>query len=308
MKEIEEASKILEVDGYKLTISKPQKVYWPREGFTKMDLLNYYEEMSGYLLPHLLNRPLSLHYFPRGIEDFSFYKRNFDDEKPQINLFTTETYTEKSQDKRIEILVIKSAAGIIYFASKGGIEFHTWSAKVPNYEYPDIAIFDLDINNISNFPTVLKVAQLLNSYLNSINIHSFAKTSGGTGLHVYVPIVPQYSYETIRSWIQTISMKLGLKYPNLITFPKDGSKTHVSDKVSIDHMQNVISRNTIAPYSVRAYSKAPVSTPLTWKEVEAGDFLPEDFNIKTVPERVGKIGDLFLDVLKHKQVLPATTL
>ena len=304
MKEIEELSEVWDIDGNELKISKPNKLYWPKEGYTKLDLLKYYRTMAPLLLPYLKDRPVTMHFFPRGIEDFSFYKRNFSDEKKEHNLFKTEAYTEKSQDKVIEVLMINSTFGIIYFAAKGGIEFHLWSAKFPKYERPDLAIFDLDVRNVSNFKNVLKVAGYLNKLLVSNNIKAYPKTSGGTGMHVYVPIVPEYSYETTRAWVQSISVKLADKYPNLITISRDGNKTHTSNKVNIDHMQNVTSRNTVAPYSVRAYPKAPVSTPLTWDEVKKGGFVPSDFNIKNIPKRVEKLGDLFAEVLKHKETLP----
>jgi bifunctional non-homologous end joining protein LigD len=303
MKEVEELSEVWDIHGYELKVSKPNKLYWPKEGYTKLDLLNYYRTMAPILLPYLKDRPVTMHFFPRGIEDFSFYKRNFDDKKPDHHLFKTKAYTEKSQDKVIQVLLIDSTAGILYFAAKGGIEFHLWSAKAPKYEQPDLAIFDLDVGDASNFKNVLKVAGYLNKLLISNNIKAYPKTSGGTGLHVYVPIVPEYSYETIRAWVQSIAVKLAGKYPNLITISRDGNKTHNSDKVNIDHMQNVISRNTVAPYSVRAYPKAPVSTPLTWDEVKKGGFVPSDFTIKNIPERVEKLGDLFAEVLKHKEIL-----
>jgi bifunctional non-homologous end joining protein LigD len=294
---------IWNIGGYELQITHPNKVYWPKEGYTKLDILQYYMDMSPTLLPYFKDRPVTIHYFPKGIEEFSFYKRNFEDEEEDENLFHTISYEEISQDKTIRVPLIDTAAGLLFFASKGGIEFHLWSSKVPNYSYPDIAIFDFDVNENVVFGKVLQAASYLNELLNSMGLKSYPKTTGGSGLHVYLPIIPEYSFKEVREWVKSISDTLAKKYPDLITTQRKSGKTHISDKVTVDYLQNVISRNTAAPYTVRAYPNAPISTPLTWKEVKKGGFLPKDFNIKTIPKRVEKLGDLFSEVLKNKQTL-----
>jgi bifunctional non-homologous end joining protein LigD len=303
MSKIEEKPIIWNVGEYKLQITHPNKIYWPKEGYTKLDILQYYMDMAPILLPYFKERPVTIHYFPKGIEEFSFYKRNFEDEEEDENLFHTISYEEISQDKTIRVPLIDTAAGLLFFASKGGIEFHLWSSKVPNYSYPDIAIFDFDVNENVAFEKVLQAASYLNEFLNSMGLKSYPKTTGGSGLHVYLPIVPEYSFKEVREWVKSISDTLAKKYPDLITTQRKSRKTHISDKVTVDYLQNVISRNTAAPYTVRAYPNAPVSTPLTWKEVKKGGFRPKDFNIKTIPKRVEKLGDLFSEVLKNKQTL-----
>ncbi|VAW41131.1 ATP-dependent DNA ligase clustered with Ku protein, LigD [hydrothermal vent metagenome] len=291
---------IWNIDGYELLISHPQKLYWPKERYTKIDVLNYYRTISTTILPYFKDRPVTLHYFPRGIEGFSFYKRNFENE----SLIRTASYKEVSQDKTIQVPLIDSSSGLLWLASRGGIEFHLWSSKMPNYTHPDIAIFDLDISKDTDFNDVLKAGWYLHELLNSIKIKSYPKTSGGTGLHVYVPIVAKYSFELVRNWVKSIGNKLANCYPEIISTKKDKGATHKSDKVIIDCLQNVISRNTAAPYTVRAYSSAPISTPLSWDEVKKGGFTPKSFTIKNVPDRVAKLGDLFSEVLTNKQQLP----
>lgn len=308
MEETREAGKTWNINGFELTITKPNKLYWPEVAYTKLDLLNYYKAMAPVLLPYFKNRPATIKFFPEGIEGLSYYKRNFDDEIKDRRLFTTVPYSEKSQVKIIQVPIISSTAGILWFASKGGIEFHLWSSKVPKFEFPDIAIFDLDVRDLSHFKNVLKVASYLCDALSEINLKSYAKTSGGMGIHVYVPIVPHYSFEIIRAWVKSIGDELADKYPDLITTKTKSRKTHDSKKVTIDYVQNVISRNTVAPYSVRAYKKAPVSTPLSWDEIRAGGFLPTDFTIENVPKRVEKKGDIFAEVLNHKEILPILNL
>ena len=156
-----EKTVVWNVDGYDLEISNPQKLYWPKDGFTKMDILNYYKNMSAILLPYFKNRPTTLHYFPRGIEGFSFYKRDFEDVDEKGKLFRTAFYKEISQDKTIQVPLIDSAAGLLWFVSNGGIEFHLWSSKMPNYKNPDIAIFDLDASKEIGFENILKASWYL---------------------------------------------------------------------------------------------------------------------------------------------------
>lgn len=304
MSKIEEKPITWNIEGYDLKITHPNKVYWPNQGYTKLDLLQYYKDIAPVLLPYLKNRPVTLHFFPKGIEEFSFYKRNFEDVEEDENLFHTCSYEEISQDKTIRVLLIDRVSGLLYFASRGGIEFHLWSSKMPDYTYPDIAVFDFDINETVPIENVLQAATYLNEFLKSKGLKSFVKTSGGYGLHVYLPIIPEYTFKEVKVWVKSVCDKLAKKYPNLITTQRKGRKTHISDKVTIDYLQNVISRNTAAPYTVRAYDNAPVSTPLTWREVKKGGFVPKDFNIKNVVSRVKKKGDLFAEVLSGKQRLP----
>jgi bifunctional non-homologous end joining protein LigD len=270
---------------------------------TKIDLLQYYKAVSSVMLPYFKRRPVTLHYYPRGVDnELQFYKRNIT--KVPNDSVTLVSYQEKSQDKTISLPIISSKAGLLYFASKGVVEFHLWNAKYPHFNQPDFAVFDLDIDNLNNFNLVLDVALILKEYLSKKALICFCKTTGGTGLHVYVPIINKYSNKQVRLWVKSVGDELSKKYPNKITIKSVGGKTHASNKVNIDYMQNTISRTMVAPYSVRGYKKAPVSTPLLWTEVENGNFLPENFNMNTIPQRIIKMGDIFKDVLKLKQNLP----
>ena len=291
------------IDEYKLTINYPNKIYWPENNITKIQLLEYYKQMAHTMLPYFNNRPITLHYFPKGIEnDLQFYKRNITNVPTDIIKLVE--YDEKSQDKVINIPIVESVAGLLYFASKGVIEFHLWNATYPHLNNPDIAVFDLDIDTKNNFNSALEVALILNKYLEEFNLKSYCKTTGGTGLHIYVPILPKYTHEQVRFWVKSVGQTLSEQHPNKITTKTISGKTHESSKVTIDYLQNTISRTMIAPYSVRGYKNAPVSTPLSWEEIKIGHFLPKDFNLKTMPSRIQKTGDLFKEVLTLKQELP----
>jgi bifunctional non-homologous end joining protein LigD len=291
------------VDNYEIEIKSPNTVFWTEMKLTKIDLLQYYKAVSSVMLPYFKRRPVTLHYYPRGVDnELQFYKRNIT--KVPNDSVTLVSYQEKSQDKTISLPIISSKAGLLYFASKGVVEFHLWNAKYPHFNQPDFAVFDLDIDNLNNFNLVLDVALILKEYLSKKALICFCKTTGGTGLHVYVPIINKYSNKQVRLWVKSVGDELSKKYPNKITIKSVGGKTHASNKVNIDYMQNTISRTMVAPYSVRGYKKAPVSTPLLWTEVENGNFLPENFNMNTIPQRIIKMGDIFKDVLKLKQNLP----
>ncbi len=291
------------IDNQTIEIKYPKKLYWKDSGISKIELVEYYKNMADIMLPYFKNRPITLHYFPRGIDNsLQFYKRNVTHVPKDIVKLVS--YKEKSQDKVISLPVIFSAVGLLYFAAKGVIEFHLWNSKYTSFEMPDIAVFDLDIDSISNFKQVVKVALIINNYLNELNLVSFCKTTGGTGLHVYVPINPIYNHQQVRDWVRFVGEELSGKYPDLITTKSIGRKTHISNKVTIDYLQNTISRTMISPYSVRGYKNATVSTPLLWDELKNNDFLPEDFNLKTIPKRLAEIGDVFKGVLTVKQELP----
>ena len=303
MAPIDEGKPIIwHIDNYNLEIKYPNKPYFPDIQVTKLETINYYRNIAEVLLPYLHNRPATLHYFPRGIKGVSFYKRDLKD--APTNIIDLVPYKELTQDKTILIPIINTKAGLLYFASKGVIEFHLWNTIFPDFEKPDFAVFDLDIENLSAFDLVLKTSLLLKKELDFLNLKSFIKTSGGTGLHIYVPIKPIYTHLQVRNWIKNIGKILMKKHPDFITVNRIGGKTHSNNLVTIDYLQNAISRCMVAPYSLRAQPKATVSTPLAWEEVAKGNFLPTDFTIKTVPERLAEKGDLFQGVLTTKQELP----
>jgi len=290
-----------QINDYNLEIKYPNKLYFPQVNINKLETLSYYRDIASVMLPYLKDRPVTLHYFPQGINGVSFFKRNIINVPTEIIKLVP--YKELTQDKTISIPIINTKTGLLYFVSKGVIEFHTWNARYPNYNTPDYAIFDLDIEYLEDFPLVLKASLALKEELDARALKSFIKTSGGTGLHVYVPVKPVYTHKEVREWVKSIGKILMDKHPEFITVNRIGGKTHTKGMVTIDYQQNAIARSMISAYSLRARPEATVSTPLSWKEVKKGNFLPIDFNIKTVKERVNKLGDLFAGVLKEKQEL-----
>ena len=305
MPPIEEGNPVFwQIDGYNLEIKYPNKPYFPQVHIHKLETVSYYRDIASIMLPYLKDRPATLHYFPRGVEGgVSFYKRDLKNAPSEIIKLVP--YDELTQDKTILVPIINTKAGLLYFASKGVIEFHLWNTTYTNYQTPDFAVFDLDIESLTDFGLVLKASLVLKEELDKLKVKSFIKTSGGTGLHVYVPVKAIYTHEQVREWVKNVGKILMEKHSDFITVNRIGGKTHTNGMVTIDYLQNAISRSMVAPYSLRATPKATVSTPLSWKEVAEGNFLPTDFTLKTVPKRIAEKGDLFAGVLTEKQELPS---
>lgn len=293
---------ILRMDNHSIEVKYPNKVYWKEPKTNKLELVRYYEEISAYMMPYLINRPVTLHYYPRGIDKISFYKRDFN--QPIPGLIDTFPYKEISKDKTINVPVIASKAGLVYLAAKGCVEFHTWASQITDIQHPSWAIFDLDISADADFEWVLDGAYKIYQFLSSLHIQSFAKTSGGTGIHIYVPIKRIYDFAFVKNWVKTVGSIMQKQYPEIFDLPQKGNRTHNIQKVTIDYMQNTITRNTASVYTVRANSSPTVSTPVSWDEILNKSFKPTDFNIFTVPKRIEKKGDLFKDLLVLEQELP----
>jgi bifunctional non-homologous end joining protein LigD len=292
----------IEMDGFSIPVNYPNKILWKKSNITKIEMVNYYKTVSVYMFSYLKNRPVTLHYYPRGIDNISFYKRNFKNEIP--GLISIFPYREISRDKTIQVPIISSRAGIVYLAAKACVAFHSWSSTIAHIQQPDIAVFDLDISGKEHFDKVLDAARLLYEFLQEKQIKSFVKTSGGSGLHVYVPINPVYDFHTVKDWVKQVALLLSKRFPKTFTTAGKSNKTHSSDKVVIDYMQNIVTRNTATVYTVRGFEAAPVSCPVSWDEIYAKSFLPSDFTIKSVPERLHKKGDLFAGLLSIRQDLP----
>lgn len=275
-------------------ISNPEKVYWPNEGITKGEMIEYYRRISPYLFPYLKNRPQSLHRFPEGINGMRFYQKNVDHMPPQW--VATETIYSSSNEETVNYITPNNKETIIYMANLGCIEMNPWSSRVGSLEKPDYSIIDLDPEEIS-FSEVIKAAQKVHEVLESLGVKSYPKTSGKTGIHIYIPLGAKYTYEQSKNFAHLVVMKvheLLSKTTSLERLPKKRQ-----GKVYLDYLQNNIGATLAAPYSLRPVVGVPVATPLFWEEVKK-ELNPKDFNIKTIFDRVGKIGDIFEPVLKEK--------
>jgi len=270
------------------------KILWPEDHLTKADFIDYYVKMAPYILPHLKDRPIVFTRYPDGIYGKAFYQKN----KPEYAPTWIETYESLSEDKIINYILINDTKSLLWAANQASIEIHPWLSRVGSIDYPDFVVFDLDPMEKTDFEDAREVALALKKLLDLQGLVGFPKTSGATGLQVYVPIEPVYTYDQVKKFAKFFSEVLERTFPDITTTERNVSKRE--GKMYLDYLQNIKGKTLIAPYSPRPRRGAPVSCPLDWKELEQG-ITPDMFTIKNMPERVKTKGDLFQGVLKFKQ-------
>ena len=282
-----------------ITYSNIDKVFFPDEGYTKGDLIQYCLSVSRYLLPHLRERPISMSRYPDGITGESFYQKNAPGHQPEW--MPTAPIDSESQGGLIEFLLADSSEGPSWFANMGCIEFHPFHSRQHTVEFPDYAIFDLDPAEGSTWDQVVSTARLLNVFLGQLNLVGYPKLSGSRGIHVYVPLEPVHSYDRVRRFTGEVGGYLAAANPDDITMVWEKKKR--TGRVFVDHNRNAFGQTIAAVYSVRPRPGAPVSVPLQWEEV--GELANGDVTIANVWERLEKHGDLFAPVLEGGQTLDA---
>lgn len=284
---------IVAVNKQELTITNPQKLYWPKEGFRKGDMINYYHQMAPYLLPYLLDRPHSLNRHPNGIAAPNFFQKDMAGKVPEW----METFREFSEStgKTVEYLVCKNEAALIYMANLGCIEINPWHARIQDYRKPDWCLIDLDPDKTNTFEEVVEVANLVHRILESAGAGSCVKTSGSTGIHIYLPLGAKYGFDDSKRLAEVVVSLVNRELPDLTSMERSPAKR--KGKIYLDFLQNKETQTAAAPYSLRPKPGMPVSTPLDWSEVKKG-LTPTTWNATNMVERVKTEGDLFAPVLK----------
>jgi bifunctional non-homologous end joining protein LigD len=289
------SNKVLSVNGHEVKLTNQQKVYWPKEGITKGEVLNYYNKISKFILPYLKDRPQSLKRNPNGIADKGFYHKDAGDAAPDwVNHI--ELYSE-SADKEINYILCNNKATLLYLNNLGCIEINPWNSRVKHLDNPDYLVMDIDPSEKSTFEEVIDTALVIKEILDKAGASSYCKTSGATGLHVYVPLGAAYDYDQARSFAEIIATLTQAELPQTTTLERSLSKR--ADRIYIDYLQNKRGQTLSSVYSLRPVPGASVSAPLEWREVKHG-LHPSQFNINNFDERLNKVGDLFNGVLKGK--------
>jgi bifunctional non-homologous end joining protein LigD len=280
-----------EVAGEELPkLTNLDKIYYPEDGYTKGDLLKYYDAVAALILPHLKDRPLSLKRYPNGIHEPFFFQKN-----------TPESYPDWLRTETIDgvrYVLAQDKKSLMYLTNLGCIDENPWMSRVGSLEHPDFILMDIDPYECE-FRKVVEAALLVKEKLDKIGLKGYPKTTGGDGMHIYVPIKPEYTYEQARTFAEIIARLLAAERPDLFTTPRSVAKRE-KDRVYFDYLQISESKTISAPYCARAYPGAPVSTPLTWDEVTPR-LHPSQFTIKNAPKRFAQVGDLFQDVLRRPQ-------
>jgi bifunctional non-homologous end joining protein LigD len=285
----------LTVNGHQLKFTNLKKVFYPADGYTKRDVVNFYAAVSGLLVPHLEGRPLSLKRYPNGISADFFFQKEIPSTFPDW-LHTEDVPTDETSTTRMVIADDKAA--LLYLANLGCIDQNPWMSRWGSLEHPDFVLIDLDPYHCG-YDRIIEAAQLVREKLELIGLAGYPKTTGGNGMHVYIPLAPRYTYAQTRTLAELLSRWVTGERADLFTTPRTVAARE-KGKVYFDWMQNAEGKTISAPYVLRAHPGAPVATPLGWDEVRPG-LKPQQFHIGNVLRRFDRVGDLFADVLKKPQ-------
>ncbi len=289
----------IELDGKRVRLSHLNKVYFPESGYTKRELLAYYYRMADFILPFLRDRPLVLRRYPDGIKGQAFFQKDMREGLP--DWFKTVPVDSEERGKQIHYATADDRASLLFLTSLGCIDHNPWSSRYEDLDHPDYFFFDLDPSEGTEFSVAVTIAGALHEKLQELRLASFLKTSGATGIHIYIPVEPVYTYEQLRTFAEIVARTVTSEHPNLVTNERSVAK-RPAGRILIDVQQNAHGRPLAAPYSVRAFPKAPVSAPILPQELRK-NLRPETLNIKTVFARLKEKGDLWGDFWKRQQRL-----
>jgi bifunctional non-homologous end joining protein LigD len=290
---------ILDIETHRLKLTNLNKVFYPGEGINKRDVINYYDAVAPFILPHLRDRPLSLKRYPNGINEQFFFQKDAEDKVPDwVRL--EPIFSEHNQDK-IHYIICNDRATLVYLANLACIDQNPWMSRLGSLDNPDFALIDLDPTEGCPYSQIVEAAQLVKKTLDSVGLAGYPKTTGGDGMHIYIPLEPVYTYEQVRSFAELLSILTIKQKPDLFTTPRAVSQRKKA-KVYFDYLQISSAKTIAAPYVLRAHPGAPVSTPLDWSEVKAG-LDPAQFNIRNAMDRFERTGDLYEAVLTKPQRL-----
>ncbi|HYV37632.1 MAG TPA: non-homologous end-joining DNA ligase, partial [Gemmataceae bacterium] len=289
-----------ELGGHAVRLSNLQKIYWPKEGYAKGDLIHYYRDVSSFILPYLRDRPQSLNRHPNGIEGKSFFQKDVRLQPPPDWVQTVEI-TSESDGTTAQTVLCQDEATLLYLANLGCIELNPWNCRITNLDRPDYVALDLDPEDIA-FDQVVDTAQMLRKVLDQAEINACCKTSGKRGLHVYIPFGAKYTHDHAKHFAELIARIVNARLPSLTSLAR--SPNSRQKQVYLDYVQNGKGKTLASPYCVRPYPGATVSTPLKWAEVRRG-LDPSKFTMKTMPKRLDTVGDLWKPVLGPAIDLPS---
>ncbi len=253
------------------------KIYWKEEGYTKGDLLAYYEKIAPLILPYLKDRPIMLHRYPDGIDGKDFYQKNLPASHPE--------WIKTFEIPPNHFLLIPDVQSLLYAVNLGSIDLHPFLSRCQDLKHPDFCVIDLDPHDIA-FDKVVEVALIYHEILAQLKLDHFCKTSGGKGLHILIPLQGQYTYEKSRQLAEMVSQIVHEKTAKFTSLERSPAKR--PKKIYLDCLQNRLHQSIVAPYSVRPRPHALVSYPLTWDEVN-NKLDPSKFNIKSVLKKAVKI-------------------
>jgi len=279
------------INDHELKFAHLSKLFWPEDNVTKRDLVNYYYRVVPYILPYITARPQSMNRFPNGIHGMAFYQKDVTGKAPEW--IETFAYFSAADDREKHFLVCTDEASLLYMISLGCIEINPWSSRVTSPDNPDWCIIDLDPDK-NTFEQVIEAANVVKSILDTMHLPSYCKTSGSTGMHIYIPLGAKYTYEQSKEFARMIAKVVHHQLKDYTSIER--AVANRGGKMYIDFLQNRPQATIAGPYSLRPKLGATVSTPLHWSEVKPG-LKMKDFTIFNAIERFRSEGDLFAGVL-----------
>ena len=287
---------ILQVGREQVSVTSLDRIYWPDEKLTKFDLLSYYLNVADYIMPYLQDRPAILQRYPRGIKAPMFFQQDLDS-APE---FIKTARLTNQEGRQLDYGVYSTVGSLLHFVTLGTIEQHPWHSTVKKLDKPDWIAIDLDPKR-APWENVLQVALVVKEVSDEIGLQAFPKTSGSSGIHIYVPLKATNEYEKVAEFARLFASEVARRAPKIATIERTIAKRK-STQVYVDWMQNARGKSLAAVFTARAKPKAPVSMPLTWKQIEKGVKI-EDFTITNVPELLKKKGDAWAEFFNSRQSL-----
>jgi bifunctional non-homologous end joining protein LigD len=275
-------------------ISKPDKVLYPDDGVTKLDVARYYDAIADVMLPHLRGRPVNMERFPDGIGGMSFYEKKVPSHFPEW-VRTVEVDTADGPQRQV---VVADRRSLVYLAQQACLTPHTWLCTEKRLDQPDQLVFDLD-PSVDDLAAVRRATRLVGELLDGLGLTTYLKTTGSRGYHVLVPLRPTLGFDEVRAFARACAERLVEKAPDLLTVEQRKAKR--GDRVFVDTYRNGYGQTAVPAYSLRARPGAPVATPITWEEMSR--VKPAQYTIASVRRRLARRGDPWADVRQHAQGL-----
>jgi DNA ligase D len=286
----------LKIGREQVSVTSLDRIYWPDEKLTKFDLLSYYLKVADYIMPYLRDRPAILQRWPRGIKAPMFFQQDLDT-APE---FIKTASLVNQEGRELDYGVFTTVASLVHFVTLGTIEQHPWHSTVKKLDKPDWIAIDLDPKS-APWENVLQVALLVKEVADEIGLQAFPKTSGSSGIHIYVPLKPANEYDKVAEFSRLFASEVAGRAPRIATVERTIAKRK-STQVYVDWMQNARGKSLASAFTARAKPKATVSMPLTWKQIEQGVKI-SDFTIVNVPELLEKNGDAWAEFFNSRQSL-----
>jgi len=293
----------LRVGGKELTLTNLSKDFWAEDGIKKADLLQYYADVSSYLLPHIESRAMVLKRYPDGVSGKFFFQKHAPATRPD---WIPICEIQHPSANVVDFPVINDLAGLLWAVNLGCIDLNPWYARCDDVDRPDYLHFDLDPTPGATFTLVREAALVLRDELDALKIKSYPKTTGSRGIHIYIPIVRGPLQREVWTFAKAFSVSAAQKYPKILTSEYRVAKRS-PNRVLVDYNQNAWGRTLASVYSARPKPHAPISAPVTWEEVERGVEIA-DFHLDNMVKRLAKVGDLYRPLVLQKNRFKLTTL